>query len=163
MNMLKGFQHLGCMLKLIESIYGLKQSPQDFYLNLKLFLELIGFESSVSDHVLDNHVICLIYLADMLLYAKDIQDIDDYIAKLIAAGMGLEGREEDVSGFLGVDNDQKYDGMIQMTQAGLAYQINKALNIRDKPYQKFRPCTDVQEKDDFRDLTLGTYNYASLL
>jgi hypothetical protein len=101
MNMPGGFQGPGCVLKLKKSIYGLKQSPQNFYLHLKDKLKSIGFESSESDQCLfiSDKVICLVYVDDTLLYADDMQVIDDCIAALINAGMGLEV-EDDVAGFL---------------------------------------------------------------
>jgi hypothetical protein len=52
MNMPKGFQRPGCVLKLKKSLYGLKQSPRNFYLHLKDKLKSIGFESSESDQCL---------------------------------------------------------------------------------------------------------------
>jgi hypothetical protein len=137
MNMPKGFQRPGCVLKLKKSIYGLKQSPRNFYLHLKDKLESIGFESSESDQCLfiSDKVICLVYVDDTLLYADDMQAIDDCISALRNAGMGLEV-EDDVAGFLGVHIDRKDDGKILMTQMGLTDRIIKALNIGDKPCKK---------------------------
>jgi hypothetical protein len=158
MNMPKGFQRPGCVLKLKKSIYGLKQSTRNFYLHLKDKLESIGFESSESDQCLfiSDKVICLIYVDDTLLYADDMQAIDDCIAALRNAGMGLEV-EDDVAGFLGVHIDRKDDGKILMTQMGLTDQaIVKALNIGDKPYGGLG-------KDEYGDPPQGTYNYTSVI
>jgi hypothetical protein len=61
-----------------------KTFPQNFYLHLKEKLKSIGFKSSESDQCLftSDKVICLIYADDILLYANDMQAIDDFIAAL---------------------------------------------------------------------------------
>jgi hypothetical protein len=165
MNMPKGFQRPGCVLKLKKSIiYGLKQSPRNFYLHLKDKLESIGFESSESDQCLfiSDKVICLVYVDDTLLYADNMQAIDDCIAALRDAGMGLEV-EDDVAGFLGVHIDRKDDGTILMTQMGLTDQIITALKIRDKPCKKTPTVYGCLGKDESGDPPQGTYNYASVI
>jgi hypothetical protein len=50
---------------------------------------------------ISDKVICLVYVDDTLLYSDDMKAIDDCIAALRDAGMGLEV-EDDVTGFLGV-------------------------------------------------------------
>jgi hypothetical protein len=164
MNMPKGFQRPGCVLKLKKSIYGLKQSPRNFYLHLKDKLESIGFESSESNQCLfiSDKVICLVYVDDTLLYADDMQAIDDCIAALRNAGMGLEV-EDDVAGFLGVHIDRNDDGKILMTQMGLTDRIVKALNIGDKPCKKTPAVYGCLGKDKCGDPPQGTYNYASVI
>jgi hypothetical protein len=91
-----------------------------------------------------------------------MQAIDDCIAALRNAGMGLEV-EDDVAGFLGVHIDRKDDGIILMTQMGLTDQIVKALNIGDKPCKKTPAVYGCLGKDECGDPPQGTYNYASVI
>jgi hypothetical protein len=142
----------------------LKQSPRNFYLHLKDKLKSIGFESSKSDQCLfiSDKVICLVYVDDTLLYADDMQAIDDCIAALRNAGMGLEV-EDDVAGFLGVHIDQNDDGKILMTQMGLTDRIVEALNIGDKPRKKTPAVYGCLGKEECGDPPQGTYNYALVI
>ena len=70
----------------------------------------------------------------MLLFARDMKDIDNVLHRLThKQGMGLEV-EDDVSAFLGVHiecNDTT--GEITMTQRGLIKRIINALGVRDLP------------------------------
>ena len=102
-EMPRGFREPGKVLKLKRSLYGLKQSPRNFFLHLKSKLEQVGFTQSESDHCLflSDKVICLVYVDDTLFYARNVSDIDDVIAGLRKAEMDLE-EESDVAGFLGV-------------------------------------------------------------
>jgi hypothetical protein len=69
-------------LKLKKSLYGLKQSPRNHFLNLKRKLEDLGLVASKADPCLfvSDRVIVLVYVDDTLLYARDMQDIDDVIS-----------------------------------------------------------------------------------
>ena len=77
-EMPRGFTKKGKVLRLNKSLYGLPQSPRNFFLHLKSQLESIGFESK---HDVDpclfvsDKVICLVYCDDTLLYAKAKADI----------------------------------------------------------------------------------------
>jgi hypothetical protein len=52
LEMPRGFQTPGHVLKLKKSLYGLKQSPQNFFLHLMEKLEECGFEQSMADQYL---------------------------------------------------------------------------------------------------------------
>jgi hypothetical protein len=97
------FAKPGKVLKLKKSLYELKQSPRNHFLNLKGKLEDLGFVASKADTCLfvSDKVIGLVYVDDTLLYAHDMQDIDDIISGTRKRGMDLE-EESDVPGFLGV-------------------------------------------------------------
>jgi hypothetical protein len=102
-EMPRGFAKPGKVLKLKKSLYGLKQSPRNHFLNLKGKLEALGFVASEADPCLfvSDKVIALVYVDDTLLYARDMQDIDDVISGIRKQGMDLE-EESDVAGFLGI-------------------------------------------------------------
>jgi hypothetical protein len=97
------FAKPGKVLKLKKSLYELKQSPRNHFLNLKGKLEDLGFVASKPDTCLfvSDKVIGPVYVDDTLLYAHDMQDIDDIISGTRKRGMDLE-EESDVPGFLGV-------------------------------------------------------------
>jgi hypothetical protein len=116
-----------------KSLYGLKQSPCNFFNLLKAKLEFVGFIQSRSEQCLfiSDKVVCLVYVDDTLLFATDMQDIDDIIAALAAAGIELDV-EDDVVSLLGVHIDRRDDGTIHLTHKGLIAQIIQALNIGDQ-------------------------------
>ena len=105
-EMPRGFQKEGKVLRLNKALYGLKSAPIAFFTFLKGNLEAIGFKQATDVDpclFISKKVICLLYVDDTLLYAKDEKDIDEVIRQLTKERkMALEV-EDDVAGFLGVD------------------------------------------------------------
>ena len=99
-EMPKGFKEEGKVLKLCRSLYGLKQSPRNFYLHTKNELEKIGYVMSESDPCLfiskDN--ICLIYIDDTLFFSRLKETIECDIQCFKDEGMSLN-LEDDFSVF----------------------------------------------------------------
>jgi hypothetical protein len=159
-DMPRGFSTHNRVLKLKKSLYGLKQSPRNFFLHLKDKLEGIGFESSISDQCLfiSEKVVCLVYVDDTLFFAQNEEDITEAIDGLIAAGMELEV-EEDVAGFLGVHIDRRKDGSIHLTQTGLTDRLIRALNIGDLPAKRTPAEYGCLGKDAKGNPPQGTYSY----
>jgi hypothetical protein len=58
-------------LKLKKSLYGLKQSPRNFFLHLKGKLQKVGFTQSENDPCLfmNYKVIYIVYVDDTLFYS----------------------------------------------------------------------------------------------
>jgi histone deacetylase 1/2 len=160
----RGFATPGKVLKLKKSLYGLKQSPRNFYNFLKGKLEFVGFTQSGSDQCLfiSEKVVCLVYVDDTLLFAKDMKDIDDIIAALQAAGMELEV-EDDVAGFLGVHIDRRDDGTIHLTQKGLIARIIQALNIGDLSSKHTPAEQGCLGSDPEGDPPNSTFSYPSVI
>lgn len=76
----KGKEHMVCLLK--KSLYGLKQSPRQWYKRFNAFITTQGFNRSKYDvcvyfkKIVDNSwVYLLLYVDDMLIAAKDIDEI----------------------------------------------------------------------------------------
>ena len=71
----KLFSTPGKVWKLTKSIYGLKQSPRNYFLHI---LEKLGFALSFADPCpfIAPTVICLIYMDDALLVYHDQQAVD---------------------------------------------------------------------------------------
>ena len=72
LEMPRGFAEQGKVLKLRRSLYGLKQSPRNFFQHLKGKLEAVGLHSQ--DHVdpclfMSDKVIVLVYVDDTLFYS----------------------------------------------------------------------------------------------
>ena len=86
-----------------KSIYGLKQSPRNYYLHMKSKLESLSFVASDADPCLfiSPHVICLLYVGDALYVSRTSQDLDNLTAAMAAKDM-LFNVEDDVAGYLGV-------------------------------------------------------------
>jgi hypothetical protein len=117
LRMREAFAKTRKVLKLKKSLYGLKQSPRNFFLHLKDKLEGVGFEQPQLDRCLfiSDKVVCLVYVDDTLFFAKNDKDITEVIKGLMKAGMELEVKE-DVAGFLGVHIDHRKDRTIHLTQ-----------------------------------------------
>ena len=164
----RGFGRPGKVLKLNKSLYGLKQSPRNFFLHLKSKLERIGFKSNPNvDPCLfvSNKVICLVYVDDTLLFSPKAEWIDEAIQNLRNQEMELE-EEDEVAGFLGVDirRDPKA-GTVKLTQEGLAKRIIEALQISDSKAfpPKRTPASGPLVMDKDGDPPNGIYNYATVV
>ena len=165
-EMPRGFQQEGKVLKLKKSLYGLKQAPRNFFLHLKGKLEAVGFEQATEIDpclFISDKVICLVYVDDTLLFARDMKDINAVLHKLVhEQGMALE-IEDDVAGFLGVHIQRDpVTKEIELTQVGLIDRIIAALHV-DKLPEVSTPAVTVIGKDEDGDPPNSTFNYASVI
>ena len=87
------------VFKLRRSMYGLRQSPRNFFLHLKKNLEKADFKQSAFDPCLfvSDDVICVCYVDDCLWWSKDQSSIDRAIER-VKVNMDLEV-EDSVDGF----------------------------------------------------------------
>jgi hypothetical protein len=165
-DMPRGFSKPGKCLKLKKSLYGLKQSPRNFFQHLKGKLEDIGFESAEDVDpclFISDKVICLVYVDDTLFYSPKPEYIDDVIRQLRERDMDLE-EEGNVAGFLGVHLERnEKDGSIKLTQVGLIKRIIDALDLHNKPRKKTPAAAEPLVKDEDGDPPDGKYSYASVV
>ena len=165
-EMPQGFRKDGKVLKLKKSLYGLCQSPLNFYNHLKANLESIGFECQQSVDpclFISPKCICLVYVDDTLFFAPKPEYIDEAIEKLRATGMVLE-REDSVAGFLGVHVDRdETNGHIKLTQKGLIKRIIQAALVEDQPIKHTPAKTSPLVSDKDGEPAEGTFNYASVI
>jgi hypothetical protein len=114
------FGENGKVLKLKKSLYGLKQSPRNFFLHVKGKIEKVGFTQSENDpcFFMNDKVICIVYVDDTLFYSPKESYILEAIEYLKKENMVLEV-ESDVAGFLGVLITKKPDGTLHLTHTGL--------------------------------------------
>jgi hypothetical protein len=99
----KGFKQAGKVLRLKKSLYGLRQSPRNWFLHLKEKFAQVGLKQSEYDACLfvSDRVICIVYVDDTLFFSPGQEYIDEMIVKLEVSGLSMEA-EDDVAGFLGV-------------------------------------------------------------
>jgi hypothetical protein len=164
-DMPRGFSEPGKVLRLKKSLYGLKQSPRNFFKHLKSKLEAIGFEAATdidSCLFISDKVICLCYVDDTLLFSPKQEWIDEAIEKLRQTDLTLE-IEDDVAGFLGVKIQRDDDaGTVTLTQTGLIDRIIDALDLDGLPPVE-TPAEEVLTLDRNGDPPNGTFNYASVI
>ncbi len=126
------------VLKLKRSLYGLRQSPKNFFDYLRENLDKCGFEQSKHDPCLfySPTVICVSYVDDCLFFSRSDADINAAIEKIRSTGMDLQV-EDSVAGFLGVhidrfkvtNDDGTEETKIKLTQIGLIDRILEALGL----------------------------------
>jgi Reverse transcriptase (RNA-dependent DNA polymerase) len=164
-DMPQGFSRKGKVLRLKKSLYGLKQSPRNFFQHLKSKLESVGFHAATdvdSCLFISDKVICLCYVDDTLLFSPKQEWIDEVIDKLRQTDLSIE-IEDDVAGFLGVQIKRDDNaGTVTLTQTGLIDRIIDALHIEGLP-PKETPADDVLTMDKEGDPPYGTFNYASVI
>ena len=132
-DMPRGFKIPGKVLKLKKSLYGLRQSPRNFFLHLKNKMENVGFVQSDADPCLFVHqdMICLVYVDDCLFFAPDDSKFEEMLEKLRGENLTLE-REDDVAGFLGVKlNVSQESGTVELLQSGLIDRIITAMGLEN--------------------------------
>jgi hypothetical protein len=129
--------------KLRKSLYGLAQSPRNYFLYTRDKLLKMGFVQSEADSCLfiSHDIICLIYVDDALLFYKDKASINALTSKMKLEGM-LFREEESVAGYLSIHIDRRDDGTIHLTQKGLADKTVDSLHLSgDDITSVDTPCT----------------------
>jgi hypothetical protein len=144
-EMPQGFRQPNKVLRLKRSLYGLKQSPLNFFKRLKQALQNTGLQQSKNDHCLfiGNDVICVCYVDDCLFYSKSKKALDEVLRSL--QDPKREDRlelnvESDVAGFLGILMKKKKDGSIELLQTGL---IDRILRITELENSSAKPTPAV--------------------
>ena len=75
------------VLRLLKALYGLKQAPHAWYEDVNGFFLNAGMTRSSEDHSLyfSNDIIILLYVDDLLLFAKDMRSIEKMKTQLSTA------------------------------------------------------------------------------
>ena len=163
-EMPRGLREEGYVYKLNKCLYGLRQSPKNFFEHLTSQMKGVGFEPSKADPCLfiKDDCICISYVDDILIFAKNDKVIEKLILDLKEDGAQLN-REDDVAGFLGVDIVRHDGDKIEMTQLGLTKKIVEALGLADCNPKTTPAANGTLPKDEFGEECDGTFNYASVL
>jgi hypothetical protein len=125
-----GFESPNKVLLLQKSVYGLRQSPLNFYKHLRQGLESRGFVKSAHDDCLftNGETIVLFWVDDCIFYSKKSSTIDKVILSL--KDEFLLEKEEDMAGFLGIQIVRDAENhTITMTQTGLIDRILVAMEM----------------------------------
>ncbi len=155
------------VLKLNQTLYGLRQSPRAFWLYLTEKLERCSLKHSKLDPCLfiSSRVICIVYVDDLLFWSPKEEYIYEFGECLCAEEVELE-EEGDAAGFLGVQlHRNNTTGYIHMTQEGLTKRVIEALGLdMDQTNAKGTPaeCKPLV-KDENREPQQDTFNYASVV
>ena len=80
----------GHCVKLLKSLYGLKQSPRNWNTHLHEFIQLIGLRRSQLDHcmymgVIESHIVLIAVFVDDILLASTCEDVTVYVKSLLHA------------------------------------------------------------------------------
>jgi len=69
----EGFKEEGMVGQLLQTLYGLKQSPREWYLTIHNFLITAGFYRTHADHsvYVRGDMIILLYVDDMLIFSPN--------------------------------------------------------------------------------------------
>jgi len=157
------------VLKLNQSLYGLRQSPRNFFMHLKANLEWIGFHQSKTDPCLfiSAILVCCVYVDYCLFFSPRKRDIDSMIEK-IKESMDVEV-EDSVGKFLGIliERSIGQDGkeQIKLLQTGLIDHIISALGLDGELSNSMRtsaPEKALPKDPDGEPHDLG-FNYASVV
>jgi len=105
-----------CLLK--KSLYGLQQSPVNFFKRLTTALENRGLRPSDNDTCLyiGKDVICVSFVDDCLFFSRSEKAVDSLIERLenkkVPDQLALNN-ESDVAGFLGILLEKQANGLIE--------------------------------------------------
>jgi hypothetical protein len=169
----RGFKRgTNLVLKLKRSVYGLKQAPRYFfkYLCGHMQSKEVGLKQSQHDPCLfiGKDVIAVVYVDDILFFAKKEDIIVNTIAKLQQAGIAIR-HEGTAEGFLGVDVERTVtkDGknQITLTQSGLTQRIITALGLNSSLSTPLSTPAEASPlpRDTKGDPAAGNFNYAAVV
>ena len=166
----RGFkQGHNLVYKLNISVYGLRQSPRNFFKYLSDHLRAEGMSPSELDPCLfvGPSVIAVIYVDDVLLYSKSTSEIDRLLENLKTGGISIR-KEGTAEGFLGVDISHamtKDDPTVTLLQQGLAKRIIEALGLCSSKSTAMSTPAEATPltKDKDGDPASGSFNYAAVV
>ena len=166
LEMPRGFAEAGKVLKLRRSLYGLKQSPCNFFQHLKSKLEAVRLHSQeqVDPRLfMSDKVIVLVYVDDTLFYSPRKEWIDEVIQQIKQQELELQ-IEDSIAGFLGVhiQRDDK-EGTIKLTQRGLCKRIIDASQLQGHPAKAMTATREPLVVDQNGMPAQGKYSYSSVI
>jgi hypothetical protein len=132
-------------------------------------MEAIGLHQSKKDHCLfvDKDIIAVVYVDDILFFAREDSRINQVISSLKDAGVAI--REEGTAeGFLGVDikcsTDKNGQSNLTLLQTGLTKRIVEALGLNTNFSTKIATPAETSPlpKDALGEPVAGNINYAAV-
>ena len=115
-----GSRKKGKVLKLKKTLYGLRQSPREFWKYLTKAMTKCKMETSTFDPCMfiGKRVIAVAFVDDVLFWSTDEKYISELGNQLRKQGLLLE-QEDNTAKYLGVTMDKSGDGLLEMKQTGL--------------------------------------------
>ena len=125
------------VIKLNWFLYGIRNSPRNFFKHLNTELEQCKFVQCPHHPCLfiGLKVICVVYVDYCLLFYPSHSNIDQPIDNIHQTGMTLNF-EDDAAGFLGVNIDHAENGCVTLTQKGFIDCILIAIRLEDASPKK---------------------------
>ena len=152
------------VLRLRRSLYGLKQAPRHFFKYLTSRILNQGLRQSEHDPCLffSPTLIVIVYVDDLLIFAKTDMLIDNFIASLQQDDILLR-KEGTAEGYLGVDI-KLVDNNFHLTQPGLCERVINALGLNKHSTSCKTPAeSSPLPKDKDGDPASGLINYSSVV
>lgn len=150
-----GLKQAGKCALLMKTLYGLKQSPREWYQLMHDFLLSIGFKRTHADHSVftKQGIALLLYVDDILLLSHSKELINDFLSELGKSFKYTDNGE--VSVYLGINVVKQNDGIF-LHQSDYIQKILKRFGLANchhaaTPYNDKEVLTDYDQtasKDD---------------
>ena len=156
------------IIKLKQSLYGLKQASLNWFKMLKEGLEQRGYTSSEVDPCLfmSRDAIVLTYVDDCLILTNDNTTIDRLVQSLKNGEEKFDFTDDgDIKHYLGVEFKRESNGVITLTQEFLIRRVIEAVQLNpDSDKSKETPviCPNVC-KDEDRPHCKHKWHYRSVI
>ena len=163
----KGKDDRNKVLKLKETLYGLRQIPRAFWKYMTSNMDLCGMVKSKMDPRLfiGKKVMTIIYVDDILFWSMDVNEVHDKAMELCDQGVDLE-QEDGTAGFLGLTlGCDETTGLMKIKQVGLIYCVIDTLGLDNGMAKgKFTPTEStplVQDTDG--EAACGSFSYSNVV
>ena len=152
------------VLKLKKTLYGMKESPRNFFELLSSVLGKQGLKATILDPCLfiGDGVLCICWVDDLIWVSKDGTKLDRMIKSIHENDLPLTTEEGDISAFLGIDIVKNTDGRIQLLQTGLTEKILEATGMTDSNPNK-TPAVEALGPDPDGEPLREDWNYRSVI
>ena len=158
------------VLKLIKSLYGLRQAPLTFFTKLKTGLEQRGFRASELDPCLfmKHNMMVVVYVDDTIIAGPDADKIEELIKDL---GVADEEEREtfmlrdegSVGDFLGIRIEKLANDTFTLSQTGLIEKVIKASGMSDCNSAVTPSSTDPLGSDKLGEVCNESWAYAEIV
>ena len=159
----RNYEVPGKVLRLNRNLYGMRESPLNWFRTLSAGLERIGLRPCPSEPCLftKKGILVIVYVDDCIFVGRDKKKIRAEIDKL-KKDFHLD-EEEDMAGFLGVQIEDLPDGGKMLTQTGLTDRIIQALKLTDANTKETPAEYGALDKDKNGTPFDHAWNYRSVL
>ena len=126
------------VLKLLKSLYGLRQAPRTFFEKLRDGLLERGYQQSTTDPCLfmKQGIMCVVYVDDTIFAGADASILEEEIRLLGVSDTEQRHtfqlrNEGEVGAFLGIQIVKTGENTFELTQTGLISKVLEAANMSD--------------------------------